>query len=65
MYLRRALAPVKKLAVVLHWLAQASSFYVLAALYAILRERLVHNSILFPTGTELEQVMLDLLEFES
>ena len=44
MYLRRALAPVKKLAVVLHWLAQASSFYELAALYAILRERLVHNS---------------------
>ena len=67
----------QRLAVVLHWLAQASSFSELAALYAIgkstvvavvhqgiaiLRERLVHDAILFPTGAELEQVMLD---FES
>ena len=29
---------------------------------AILSERLVHDAILFPTGVELEQVMLD---FES
>ena len=77
MYLRRALPPVKRLAVVLHWLAQTSSFSELAALYAIgkstvvavvhqgiaiLRERLVHDAILFPTGAELEPVMLD---FES
>ena len=76
-HLRRALPPTKRLAVVLHWLAQASSFSELAALYAIgksnvvavvhqdiaiLRERLVHDAILFPTGAELEQVMLD---FES
>ena len=59
---------------VLHWLAQASSFSELAALYAIgkytvvalanqgiaiLRERLVHDVILFPTGPDLEQVMVD------
>ena len=76
-HLRRALPPAKRLAVVLHWLAQASSFSELAALYAIgkstvvavvhqgiaiLHERLVHDAILFPTGVELEQVMLD---FES
>ena len=76
-HLRRALPPAKRLAVVLHWLAQASSSSELAALYAIgkctvvavvhqgiaiLRERLVHDAILFPTGAELEQVMLD---FES
>ena len=60
---------------VLHWLAQASSCFELAALYAIgkstvvalvhqgiaiLRERLVHDAILFPTGPELEQVMVDI-----
>ena len=76
-HLRRALPPAKRLAVVLHWLAQASSSSELAALYAIgkstvvavvhqgiaiLRERLVHDAILFPTGAELEQVIL---EFES
>ena len=74
-HLRRALPPAKRLAVVLHWLAQASSLSELAALYAIgkstvvavvhqgiaiLHERLVHDAILFPTGAELEQVMLDL-----
>ena len=75
--LRRALPPPKRLAVVLHWLAQASSFSELAALYgigkstvvtlvhqgiAILRERLVLDAIKFPTGPELEQVIVD---FES
>ena len=75
--LRRALPPPKRLAVVLHWLAQASSFSELAALYgigkstvvalvhqgiAILRERLFHDAIKFPTGPELEQVIVD---FES
>ena len=72
--LRHAIPPAKRLAVVLHWLAQASSFSELAALYAIakstvvaivhqgitiLREKLVHEAILFPTGSELEQVMID------
>ena len=76
-HLRRVLPPAKRLAVVLHWLAQASSFSELAALYAIgkstvvavvhqgiaiLHERLVHDAIRFPTGAELEQVMLN---FES
>ena len=75
--MRRALPTAKRLAVVLHWLPQASSFSKLAALYAIgkstvvavvhqgiaiLHERLVHDVILFPTGAELEHVMLD---FES
>ena len=73
-HLRRALPPAKRLAVVLHWLAQASSFSELAALYAIgksmvvalvhqgiaiLHERLVHDAILFPTCPELKQVMVD------
>ena len=73
-HLRRALPPAKRLAMVLHWLAQASSFSELAALYAIgkstvvalvhqgiaiLRERLVHDAKLFPTGPELEQIMVD------
>ena len=72
--MQRALPPAKRLAVLLHWLAQASSFSELAALYAIgkstvvavvhqgiaiLYKRLVHDAILFPTGAELEQVMLD------
>ena len=34
-HLRRALPPANMLAVVLHWLAQASSFTELAAVYAI------------------------------
>ena len=73
-HLRRAIPPAKRLDVVLHWLAQASSFSELAALYGIakftvvaivhqditiLREKLVHEAILFPTGSELEQVMVD------
>ena len=72
--LRRPLVPTKRIAIVLHWLAQASSFSELAALYAIgkstvativhegvtiLRERLVPEVILFPTGQELDQVMVD------
>ena len=73
-YLCRAIPPAKRLAMVLHWLAQASSFSELAALYGIakstvvaivhqgitiLHEKLVHEAILFPTGPELEQVMVD------
>ena len=73
-HLRRAIPPGKRLAVVLHWPAQASSFSELAVLYGIakstvvaivhqgitiLQEKLVHEAILFPTGPELEQVMLD------
>ena len=72
--LRRPLVPAKRVAIVLHWLAQASSFSELAALYAIgkstvativhegvtiLRERLVPEVILFPTGQELDRVMVD------
>ena len=34
-HLRRALPQAKRLAIVLHWLAQASSFAQIAALYAI------------------------------
>ena len=58
----------------LHWLAQASSFAQLAALYAIgkstvvavvhqgvdvLRAKFVPEAIRFPTGSELDQVMVD------
>ena len=72
--LRRAIPAAKRLAIVLHWLAHASSFSQLAALYAIgkstvvsivhqgidiLREKLTPNAILFPTASELEQVMVD------
>ena len=60
------------MAILLHWLALASSFSELAAMYAIgkstvavvvheritiLRERLVPKVILFPTGQELDRVM--------
>ena len=72
--LRRPLPPPKRLAIILHWLAQAKSYSKLAAMYAIgkstvvaiahegiaiLRERLVPEAILFPTGRELNQVMVD------
>ena len=72
--LQRPLVPAKRIAIVLHWLAQASSFSELAALYAtgkstvatiahegvtILRDRLVPEVILFPTGQELDWVMVD------
>ena len=72
--LRRPLVPAKRMAILLHWLAQASSFSELAAMYAIgkstvavvvhegitiLRERLVPEVILFPTGQELDRVMID------
>ena len=68
-HLRRALPQAKRLAIVLHWLAQASSFAQIAALYAIgkstvvavvhqgidvLRVKLVPEAIRFPTGSELE-----------
>ena len=73
-HLRRALPQAKRLAIVLHWLAQASSFAQIAALYAIgkstvvavvhqgidvLRVKLVPEAIRFPTGSELEQVLVD------
>ena len=72
--LQRPLVPAKRIAIVLHWLAQASSFSELAALYAIgkstvativhegvtiLWERLVPEVVLFPTGQELDRVMVD------
>ena len=64
-HLRRPLLLSKRLAIVLHWLAQANSYSELVAMYAIgkstvvanaheriaiLRERLVPDAILFPTG---------------
>ena len=73
-HLRQALPQAKRLAIVLHWLAQASSFAQIAALYAIgkstvvavvhqgidvLRVKLVPEAICFPTGSELEQVLVD------
>ena len=72
--LRHAIPAAKRLAIVLHWLAHASSFSQLAVLYAVgkstvvsivhqgidvLREKLTPNTILFPTASELEQVMVD------
>ena len=72
--LRQPLVPAKRIAIALHWLTQASSFSELAAVYAvgkstvativhegvtILRERLVPEVILFLTGQELDQVMVD------
>ena len=75
--LRMPIRPEKRIAVLLHWLAHASSFSELAALYAIgkstvasivhkgisiFRARLVPAAIVFPTGRELEQVLTD---FES
>ena len=72
--LRRPLVPAKRIANVLHWLAQANSFSEVAALYAIgkstgativhegitiLREWIVPEVILFPTGQELDRVMMD------
>ncbi len=71
---RQALPQAKRLAIVLHWLAQASSCAQIAALYAIrkstvvavvqqgidvLRLKLVPEAIRFSTGSELEQVMVD------
>ena len=75
--MRCALPPAKRIAVVINWLAQATSFSQIAALYAvgkstvvavvlqgitIFREKLVPEVILFPTEPELHQVMVD---FES
>ena len=72
--LRQPIIPAKRIAIVLHWLAQASSFSELAVLYAIgkstvvsivhegvmiFRARLVSEVIRFPTGHELDQVMVD------
>ena len=69
--------PCQKVSCSIALASSASSFSELAALYAIrkstvvavvhqgiaiLRERLIHDAILFPTGAELEQVILD---FES
>lgn len=76
-HLRRPVPFPKRFAILLHWLSQGLTFAQLAALYAIakstavgivhegvtvLYEHLVAESILFPTGTELDQVMCD---FES
>ena len=75
--MRRSIPAPKRLAVGLHWLAHGTSFAQLATLYAlgkstvvsivhdtidILREKLVPKAIVFPSGSELDQVMVD---FES
>jgi hypothetical protein len=75
--LRSAVLPAKRLTICLHWLAHDPSFAQLATLYAlgkstivsivhegidILRTQLVPDAIMFPTGWELERVMVD---FES
>lgn len=73
--LRRPLVPAKRMAIVLHWLAQASSYSELAAMYAIGKSTVVAivregvtilwdmqacpEVILFPTGQELDRVMVD------
>ena len=72
--LRRPLVPAKRMAIVLHWLAQASSYSELAAMYAIgkstvaaivhdgitiLRDKLVTEAIHFPAGPELDRVMVN------
>ena len=72
--MRQPLVPAKRMAIVLHWLAQASSYSELAAMYAIgrstvaeivhegvniRRDKLVPEVIRFPTGPELERVMVD------
>ena len=69
-HLRQPLVPAKRIAIVLHWLAQASSFSELAAMYSVGKstvativhegvtihlERLVPEVILFPTGQELDR----------
>ena len=74
MFINVALPQAKRLAIALHWLAQASSFAQIAALYAIgkstvvavihqgidvPRVKLVPEAIRFPTGSELEQVLVD------
>ena len=46
--LRRPLVPAKRMAIVLHWLAQASSYSELAAMYAIGKSTvaaIVHDGI--------------------
>ena len=75
--MRRSIPAPKRLAVGLHWLAHGTSFAQLATLYAlakstvvsivhdtidILREKLVPKAIVFPSGSKLDQVMVD---FES
>ena len=72
--MRQPLTPGKRLAIVLHWLAQGSSYFELAALYAVgkstvvavvhdiideLHQTLVPVAIGFPTGQELDQVIVD------
>lgn len=67
----------KRLAILLHWLAHGNSYSEVAALYAVgkatvvaivhnlvaaLRQRLIPDSIRFPSGSELEQVIVDFKE---
>ena len=73
--MRQPVSYSKRMAIILHWLAQCLSFSQVSAMYAIakstsvaiihegihvLLERLVPESIKFPTGKELDQVMCDL-----
>lgn len=75
--MRQSVPYAKRFAILLHWLAQGLSFAQLSALYGVAKSTavsIVHEgvtmllrclvpvSIRFPTGTELEQVMVD---FES
>ena len=73
-HLQQPLVPAMRVAIVLHWLAQASSFSELAAMYAvgkstvativhegitIHQERLVPEVILFPNWARVGRVMVD------
>ena len=75
--LRKPLPPAKRLAILLHWLAHGNSYSEVAVLYAvgkatvvaivhdmvsILRQKLVPDSIKFPAGQELNQVIIDFQE---
>ena len=72
--MRQPLAPRKRLAITLHWLAQGSSYSELAALCTIgkstvvalvhevideLRFKLVPDAIQYPTGQQLDHVIVD------
>ena len=72
--LRAAIAVEKRLAIVLYWIAHATSFMSVAGLFSIgkstavdivhdgiraLRRHMVPSSICFPTGQELAQVLCD------
>ena len=63
--MRQPIPYAKRMAVILHWLAQSVTFAQLATMYAIAKctsieiVRLVPDSIKFPSGSKLEQVIVD------